>query len=105
MVQITSSTSTRTPILKMFIQASSNTVTVQTRFFGAGPPFTHIRCASNILQGAMCILTAVNEPTKFVFLCSRQMNIMTVYGEPPLEVLRVDSEGFHHVAADITSAL
>ena len=102
MVQITSYTSTRTPILEIYKQGNSNTVTVQTRFFGAGPPFTHIRCAPNILQVAESVLTAVNEPTQFVFLCSRKMNIMSMYREPPLEVMRVDSGGFHHVAAHIT---
>ena len=105
MLKITSSTSTGTPILEMFKKASFNIVTVQTCFFGAGPPFAHIRCAPNILQVAESVQTAVNEPTQFVFLCSRKMNIMSMYREPPLEVMRVDSGGFHHVAAHITSTL
>ena len=105
MLQIPPSTSTWAPILEMFIQSSSDTVTVQAGFFGAGPPFTHIICASNILQIAKGVLAAVDEPTEFVFLCSRKMNIVSMYRKLPREVVGVDCGGFHHVAADITSIL
>ena len=33
------------------------------------------------------------------------MNIVSMYRKPPLEVVGVDSGGFHHVSADITSTL
>jgi hypothetical protein len=105
MLQVPPSTSTWTPVLKMFIQSGSNTVTVQAGFFGAGPPFAHIYCAPNILQVAKSVLTAVDEPPQFVFLCSRKMNIVSMNSKPPLEVVGVDSGGFHHVAADLTSSL